>query len=66
MKSKEIRDLTPEEIKIKLAEKKQELMEIKIKHSMRSLEKPNLISQVRKDIAKMLTISKEKQKGAGK
>ncbi|MEI6845428.1 MAG: 50S ribosomal protein L29 [Candidatus Firestonebacteria bacterium] len=64
MKNKEIRDLTPEEIKVKLTDKKKELMEIKMKHAMRSLEKVNLIPQVRKDIAKMLTILKEKQKGA--
>ncbi|OGF52176.1 MAG: 50S ribosomal protein L29 [Candidatus Firestonebacteria bacterium GWA2_43_8] len=64
MKTKEIRDLTPEEIKVKLLEKKKELMEIKIKHAMRSLEKVNLIAGTRKDIAKMLTILKEKQKGA--
>ncbi|OGF45328.1 MAG: 50S ribosomal protein L29 [Candidatus Firestonebacteria bacterium RIFOXYC2_FULL_39_67] len=64
MKTKEIRDLTPEEITIKLVEKKKELMEIKMKHAMRSLEKVNLIPEVRKDIAKMLTILKEKQKGA--
>ena len=64
MKIKEIRDFTVEEINRKLVDKKKELMDIKIKHSMRSLEKPNLIPQAKKDIAKMLTILKEKQKGA--
>ena len=64
MKIKEIRDFTTEEINRKLIDKKKELMDLKIKHSMRSLEKPNLIPQAKRDIAKMLTILKEKQKGA--
>ena len=66
MKIKEIRDLTPEELTVKLKEKKNELMDLRMKHAMRSLEKVNLVSQARKDIAKMLTILKEKQKGASK
>lgn len=66
MKIKEIRDLNIEEIKNKIVEKKKEVMELKIKHSMRSLEKPSFISQAKRDIAKLLTILKEKQKGESK
>ena len=66
MKIKEIRDLSVEEIKTKLIEKKKEVMDLKIKHSMRSLEKPSFISQTKRDIAKLLTILKEKQKGESK
>ncbi len=66
MKIKEIRDLNIEEIKHKLIEKKKEVMDLKIKHSMRNLEKPSFISQAKRDIAKMLTILKEKQKGESK
>lgn len=66
MKIKEIRDLSVEELKSKLLEKKKEIMELKIKHSMRSLEKPSFISQAKRDIAKILTILKEKQKGESK
>lgn len=60
MKIKEIRDLTPDEIKIKIKEKKMELMGLRIKLSMRSLDNPKKIMEGKRDLARMLTILKEK------
>ncbi len=60
MKVKEIRDLNEQEIKAKLAEKKKELNELNLKLAMKTLEKPTLIPALKKDIARMLTVLKEK------
>ncbi|MEI7904095.1 MAG: 50S ribosomal protein L29 [Candidatus Firestonebacteria bacterium] len=60
MKVKEIRDLNEQEIKAKLAEKKKELNELNLKLAMKTLEKPALIPALKKDIARMLTVLKEK------
>ena len=60
MKTKEIRDLTAEEIKMKIKEKQKELMSLKIKLAMKSLENPNKISESKQDLSRMLTILKEK------
>ncbi len=60
MKVSEIRDLNEAEIKTKLFEKKKELSNLKLKLAMKSLEKPTLIPALKKDIARMLTVLKEK------
>ena len=60
MKLKEIKDLTADEIKLKLGEKKKELMGLKLKLAMKTLEKPSLIRESKKEIARMLTIIKQK------
>ncbi len=60
MKAKEIRDLSAEEIKNKVGEKKKELNNLKIKLEMKTLENPSVIPALRKDIARLLTVLKEK------
>ncbi len=60
MKAKEIRDLSAEEIKTKVGEKKKELNELKIKLEMKTLENPSVIPALKKDIARLLTVLKEK------
>ena len=62
MKVKEIRDLTIEEIKAKLSDKQKELIDLKVKLSMKSLENSNKIKETKKDIARLFTILKEKEK----
>ena len=60
MKAKEIRDLSAEEIKNKVGEKKKELNDLKIKLEMKTLENPSVIPALKKDIARLLTVLKEK------
>ena len=60
MKAKEIRDLSAQEITVKVNEKKKELNDLKIKLEMKTLEKPSLIPALKKDIARLLTVLKEK------
>ena len=60
MKATEIRDMSAEEIKTKVGEKKKELNELKIKLEMKTLENPSVIPALKKDIARLLTVLKEK------
>lgn len=55
MKIKEIRELTTEEIKERLAVEKANLNRLKINHSISPLDKPTDIKESRKTIARLLT-----------
>lgn len=61
MKPQEIRDLTVEEIERKLKELKENLFKLKVKLSTKQLEKTHQIKFLKKDIARMSTILKEKK-----
>lgn len=59
MKPVELRNMTKEELTSKRLSLKEELMNLRFKAKMGKLEKPSSISQIRKDIARILTILKE-------
>ena len=61
MKTKEIRELTTEEINNKIAESKQELLKLRFKQATGSLENPARIHELRKDVARFKTILKERE-----
>ena len=61
MKSEEIRKLGVEELKNKINSAKQELFELRLKQATGSLDKPSKIKELRKGVARMLTILKEKE-----
>ncbi|MDD3179426.1 MAG: 50S ribosomal protein L29 [Opitutaceae bacterium] len=60
MTSKEIRVLTPAEIKTKLRELRAELLQLRLKKHTGQVEKPHMIRVLRKDIARLETIFREK------
>ncbi|MEK6645293.1 MAG: 50S ribosomal protein L29 [Candidatus Firestonebacteria bacterium] len=62
MKAKEIRDLTVEEIKNKLQDSKKQLFNLRLKLKMKQLDNPSQIRFLRRDIARVNTILKEKAK----
>ncbi len=68
MKAQEIRDLNVEEIDRKVKELKENLFKIKMKLSTKQVENTSQISMIKKDIARLLTIAKQKKavKGAAK
>ena len=68
MKAQEIRDLNVEEIDRKVKELKENLFKIKMKLSTKQVEITSQISMIKKDIARLLTIAKQKKavKGAAK
>lgn len=61
MKVSEIRKLKDEEILEKIKESKKELLNLRIKNATGSLDKPSKLKEMKKDVARMLTILKERE-----
>ena len=62
MKASEIRDLTQAELNIKLGELKAELFKLRFQHAINQLDNPLRLNLIRKDIARIKTIIREKEK----
>ena len=65
MKVSEIRKLSEKELENKIIETKKELFDLRMKQATGSLDKPYRLHTLRKDVAKMLTIKKEREIGGG-
>lgn len=61
MKAKQIHDMTDEELTTKLAELKDELFNLRFRHAVGQLENPNVITTVKKDIARVKTVIRERE-----
>lgn len=61
MKTKEIRDLTNEELKRKIADLKGELFNLRFRIATGQLENPMVIRDVKKSLAKVQTIIRERE-----
>ena len=60
MKMTEINKMTVEELNAKLVELKKELFNLRFQHAVNQLENPHRIADVKKDIARVMTILHEK------
>ena len=60
MTSKEIRELAPAEITTKLRETREQLLQLRLRKNSGQVEKPHLLREYRKDIARLETILKQK------
>ena len=65
MKVSEIRKLKDEEILAKIKENKKELLNLRIKNATASLDNPSKLREIKKDIARMLTVLKERENTRG-
>ena len=65
MKINELRKLTNEDLNKKITESKKELLDLRIKQSTGSLEKPSKIHELRKDVERMKTILRERELSEG-
>lgn len=65
MKVSELRKLTSEDLTKKITESKKELLDLRFKQSTGSLEKPSKIHELRKDVARMKTILRERELSEG-
>lgn len=65
MKTSEIRKLKTEEIQEKVKESKKELLNLRIKNATGSLDKPSKLKELKKDIARMFTVLKEREISSG-
>ena len=61
MDAKKIRDLSTEEIIKKIEDNKEELFNLRFAQATGNLEKPSRIPELRKEIARMKTIIRERQ-----
>jgi large subunit ribosomal protein L29 len=64
MKIKDIKELSIDEIAKKIRDTRDELLHIRLRKQTGQLEKPHLLSELRRDIARMETILTEKKKTA--
>ena len=60
MKAQDIREMTAEELNAKLKELKSELFNLRFQHAINQLENPHKIADVKKDIARVMTVLCEK------
>jgi large subunit ribosomal protein L29 len=61
MKAKEIRELTDAEAQAKLRDLRQELFNLRLQQQTARLERPSRIREVRRDMARIETILRERQ-----
>ena len=61
MKAKEIRNLSVEELAKKLEDLKKDLFMLRMQHATNQLDNPMQINAVKKDIARIKTIIREKE-----
>ncbi len=61
MKTKEIREIETADLKEQLAAQQQKLDQMKLNHTISPLENPMQIKQVRRDIARMMTVLRERE-----
>ncbi|MBI4632877.1 MAG: 50S ribosomal protein L29 [Deltaproteobacteria bacterium] len=61
MKIKEIRELGTDELKQKNRELVEEMFKLRIRHAAGQLESPSTLGKVRKDIARVETLLRERE-----
>ncbi len=61
MKAKEVRDMSSVELETKLKDLKQELFNLRFQHATQQLDNPVRLAAVKKDIARVKTIIREKE-----
>ncbi|HNS53851.1 MAG TPA: 50S ribosomal protein L29 [Syntrophales bacterium] len=61
MKSKEIRELSIDELRVKERDLADELFRLKIRHTTGQLDSPAALKNVRRDIARIKTVMKQKE-----
>ena len=66
MKLNEIREKNIDELNAELVAKKEELFNLRFQHAINRLDNPQKIVEVRKTIARIMTVIREKEIQAGK
>ena len=63
MKASEVRGLTAEELNAKLVDLKKDLFFLRMQHATNQLDNPIKIAEVKKNIARIKTVIREKELG---
>jgi large subunit ribosomal protein L29 len=66
LKANELREMTDDELARRLDESRQELFNLRFRHATGALEDPAALGRVKRDIARLLTISHERASAAQK
>ena len=61
MKANEIREMSPAELNEKLASLKAELFNLRFQHAINQLGNPQRIREVRRDIARVMTVMRQNE-----
>ena len=60
MKSAEIKEMSVQDLEERIAAEKANLTQLKVQHAVSPVENPSIIKKSRRDIARMLTILRQK------
>ena len=60
MKSAEIKDMSVQDLQERIAAEKAKLAQLKVQHAVSPVENPSIIKKSRRDIARMLTVLRQK------
>ena len=60
MKATELRNMSAADLEKKLAELKDELFKLRFQHAINQLDNPHKMTEVKKDIARVLTVLRSK------
>ena len=61
MRASEVRDLSPQELETKERELKEELFRLRLRHRTAQLEQTHRLEHVRRDIARIQTVRRQKE-----
>ena len=61
MKSKEVREMSVEQLNAKLLELKKELCNLRLQHAMNQRDNPMKMADVKRDIARVKTVLRERE-----
>ena len=61
MKATEIRELSAEELAVKLTDLKKDMFNLRLQHATNQLDNPTRIAEVKRDIARVNTILRERE-----
>ena len=60
MKAEELRSMSAEQLGVKLQDLKKELFNLRFQHAINQLDNPHKITDVKHDIARVMTVLREK------
>ena len=64
VKPASIREMGPDEIRTRVAELREELFNLRFRNTMKQLDNPLKIRESRREMARLLTVLKEKERSA--
>ena len=66
VKPKAMREMTPDDITTRVAELREEMFNLQFRNTMKQLDNPLKIRESRREMARLLTVLKEKERAAAR